>query len=587
LASSDFCLSINGLSIVFDPESDCQQVIVRGLSQVTLKTRAEGYDYSRFTLVVGAQDSLPGFVLRFYRSSPGELAVEGSDLDELAGQKLFGSTTIALHYMGKPIPGSSTRIQIEPAETTKQQVAFMRNDLEKINSTIVDFYGLSQEYFTMNSDDKWREYHLDLERFMILNQFYSQAVMFLSAQPEMYDCELMSSIEYSTVPIRQARPLTAHNLLAAYRNREKFFDLGEIADAAGALSVQLPARVPIKERKPHYNTRLNQQALAILHHMIRETEQIMGEIDRLREEKSNLSRSLVAGYAVYTDFEIDRLRTANSISRKMYEAIASRIDLFESLGVENKAGSKRPMVSVKPIYTSFFAAYRDYRNKQGLLPRVIDTGEQAFPLQTHSINRLYEIWVVNIVVRVMINNLGFKLINEHRSAVNYLSENDEPIPLVKKPLTLTMLSPKGDIVMYNYNKKYPPLDSPFCSELVGAVVRSLAGRGPVRKDNPDISIEFYSRTDKPYRIIILDATFSGNPEIHRDKALYEETILYRPDSDAPRHQWRHIVRALAIHPFNPNDGLPIRHEAIMVPSENACEETEVWLRTLFEDERLI
>ena len=149
--------------------------------------------------------------------------------------------------------------------------------------------------------------------------------------------------------------------------------------------------------------------------------------------------------------------------------------------IRNRFGTTYPMVGayvVKAIEVEkglFRATYNVYPN------------EDSFPLQTYSINKLYEIWVVNIVARVMVKRLGFKLTNNEYTLV----DTHNPFPIIKSGQTIELISPLGQRVLFHYDKQYPSLENPFCLEKLGFVAVSLEGRNRISKNNPDIAIEFY------------------------------------------------------------------------------------------------
>ena len=582
MGNNDFSMWVNDRLILFDQEEDSKLAFFAGRLHAKIVVHNSGYDPSQLSLMVGGEGSFPGFMLHFYRADNGELYLEESDQSQLAGHKFFGLTSLQVLYRNHPLMGYRTQVRFELSPQVQDQVEFMRQALQNANAAVFDFFGLSKQEFILSQDRQRSEYEIELEGFLLLNQFFQEALAYFRSGVETFDCELTSTNERMSVPINQVRPITADVLFGAYRQKEKFISYSQ--GHSHYPSVIMPLRAPLQRRTYSYNTPANQQALYILSQMKQECIIIISLIEKETSQYGNLRARLGGGYASHIDYKLHRLRTAGRLSRTILRNINGHIQLLNHLGVENS--NSRPLKgSIKPIYASLFRAFNHYRLRTVLAPMIINVDERHFPLQTHSINHLYEIWVVHTISKAMVERLGFKLGNEKDTLG---ASESRPLGILKSGQILTMVSPLGDRVLFHYDKKYPLLSDPFCQELLGFMPISLGGRGPISKNNPDISIEFYEGYDTPPKIIVLDSTYSDNPVIHEQKTTYEDTIRYRSNTDETKEEWEQPVRvALAVHPFPKEDGLSRRREIVLVPGMEADNQAEVGLRALFKRERLL
>lgn len=589
MVSNDFSMWVNGHLLTFDPQEDTLWSIPEGNLKLKLKLHQNNFDKGQVSVVMGGEGLLPGFRLRLYETAEGELQAQKSGITQLAGQKLLGLTSLELFYRDLPVAGGCTQIRFEPGLEVQRQAEYMREALQQVNATVFDFYGLAKEVFFANMESGWNEYDLELEGFLLLYQFFQLASPFFRADQAMLDSKLVDNHDGQTVPIHRSHPLTSYILAAAYRNKEPFYlnrNNTVLQEKMATTMVALPMRVPVSRRVISYNTNSNQQAMVILHEVNREAEKVVALIDTELRQKASLRSSLYGGYADFTDFKLQRLRAARRLSSEMLYSLQERMQLLTQLGVQISPGGRRLTSSIKPIYAALFRAFNDYRAKVALSSKIINVSDSAFPLQTYSINHLYEIWVVYTLARVMVERLGFLVMDDEYDQPEVI--NFRPFPLLKSGQTLNLMSPRGQRVLFHYDKKYPSFENPFCLEQLGFMPVSLAGEDRVSKNNPDIAIEFYTQADNPPSILIFDATFSNNPSIHHQKSYYEDTIRFRPSIDAPRGQWEQpVCQAIAVHPFPSDDGLPRRREAILIPAEGANDKAEAWLRKLMEKERLI
>ena len=553
-----------------------------------LNVNKDGLDLDQFALIVGEEKEFPGFTLQFVRTKDNILFLSEEDKKQLTGQKVFGLISLQVQYKSRPFVGYWTQVYFEPSDKVRQQVDYMRESLQSANVAVLDFYGLSKDNFNIDLDDEQYGYEMELESYLLLNQFYRRAYYYFNSGIESVDCELTNIYEKISVPIHKAHPITTDMIYSAHRNKEKFCSYQREPEADNKMdrtSLLLPQRVHLKRQMNNYNTPINRYTLYILSTMLKESDRISKYIEEEISNYDDLKNSTYGGYAIQLDYKMQRLKVAWHSCKTIYSHIIEHIELLKQLGVDSRKPNKTVKGSIKPAYAALFRAFQRYRISTALVPKIINVDEKSFPLQTYSISRLYEIWVVHVISKVMIENLGFTMAFDDIQSEYSVSS---PSGILKSGKTLVMTSPKGSRVYFHYDKKYPSLHNPFSQDLLGFVSMSLGGREPISKNNPDISIEFYDGFNSAPKIIVLDATYSNNPIIHEQKTYYEDTILYRNNIDAPKQEWEQPVRiAIAVHPFPKQDGLPRKREIALVPGPESYNQAEESIRNILRRENLI
>lgn len=583
----DFRVWVNEKELSFDPEQDQKKVIIdTSRLQFKVKILNSKYDPSQISISVGADESLPGFEVRLWENTEEELLFSREEATyQLAGQRLLGRCAIDICYHGKPIFGYTSVVWFVPSQEVQEKVLFIREMLEQASSRILDIFGLSQESFSFTQDVEGIMDEAHLEKFLLLNRFYLEAMPFFRLKTEQLDSVLVRTGTEAMVSVSKAHPLTLEKLHEAYRKGERLRNVQAISTGRKGTSPVnwLPARVPSFTPTLNFDTSLNRAALLVLKEMLAETqkvEDLIGmELFQLEEQKV-----YYGGLALFLDYKKQRLKYALGRCLRIANDIQERIRLLENLGVKLGGVRESPRLWQSFTYRALFKAYNIFRHQKLVLPHVVLTGGVEYSLQTRSINSLYEIWVTHLILKLLVERLGFSKV-ERKLETEKFPENY----ILKSGETVELRSPRGERVLFHYDRQYPPLENVFCTERVGYVARRISGEmHRIQKNNPDISIEFYSSFESEPRIVIFDATFSNNPKVHQNKNYYQDTIWYRESIDSPKEEWiPPVIAAVAVHPFPPDDGLPSYTEFPLVPQEGVEEAAYNWLYRFFRRFRLV
>jgi hypothetical protein len=585
---------LNGKQLSFEAERDRNAFVIERASLnlvVKVNRETDDLDAYQLTIVVGGDGSLPGYEITMHREK-GVMVCDGEFIKQLAGQRLIGYCPISICYRGKPLPGFSTEVTIVPNPEVIKMVELMRNTLKQANAVVLDFYGLTREPVDFQNDlTSPGESDPGLEQFLLIDRFYRDAYPFFRAGSERLENVLVRTENQATlIQINRAEHLSAYELAKAYRKGGRF---RKLSDAVTSSNVLNPISIDffpewVSDPRPclSFDTLSNRQALFILHQILTGLKKVTREVQQEIKRLSN--RTYYGGYAIYVDYQHRRLQNVSNRCQQILAEVEGKTNLLLTMGVKpvKSVGSVRGRLN--PIYASLITAFDKYQKRLMALPHLAMLDESSHPLQTRSVEKLYEIWVMHLILKVMLKRLGFilndnisrNLKNKGRPPLNYILRAGQSVELI---------SPLGHRTVFHYGKLYPSLDSIFSREKLGAVSRKIAGElRPTKKDNPDIAIEFYKSQDEEPKIIMLDATFSNHPEIHRKKNYYQCCICYRPTLDAPRSKWKLPVReALAVHPYFSGDELPLWGEWTLVPNDKAEDDACDFLSNLFKRHELI
>lgn len=575
----DFRVWVNDQELSFDPEEDQKRIIIEtSRLQFKVKLLRGKYDLSQISVMVGADESLPGFEVRLWENTEEQILVSREEATyQLAGQRLLGRCAVDVCYYGKPVFGYTSVVWFVPSPEVQEKVLFMREMFEQANSTILDIFGLARETFSFTQDVRGIVEGTRLEKFLLLNHFYLGAMPFFRLRAEQLDSVLVRTGTDAMISVGKAYPLTVEKLHEAYRKGERLRNIQGVPSLGSSPVGWLPARVPSQAPALNFDTVPNRAALLVLKEMLSETEEVEEliklELSRLEEQKVYFG-----GLALFLDYKKERLQYALGRCLRIAAEIQERIHLLQHLGVKPGRLRDNPKLWQSFAYRALFKAYNIYRHQKLVLPHVVLTGGEGYSLQTRSINSLYEIWVTYLILKLLVERLGFTKV-ETMEGTGKFPENY----ILKSGETVELRSPRGERVLFHYDRQYPPLENVFCTEQVGYVPRRIPGEMHwIHKNNPDISIEFYSSFESEPRIVVFDATFSNNPKIHLNKTYYQDTIWYRETLDSPKEEWiPPVVAAVAVHPFPAEDGLPSYTEFPLVPEPGAEDAAYKWLSRFF------
>lgn len=147
-----------------------------------------------------------------------------------------------------------------------------------------------------------------------------------------------------------------------------------------------------------------------------------------------------------------------------------------------------------PDYRAVAALARQLDDLPGLLLRFPPTNiDDAFPLNPWSLNVLYERWIAVITLEWLEHQVG-------------------PISRPRVPARGSYRArARSAEVVVRIDEPYPR------SETSGVIV-------PLDKNRPDVAIELHTR-DHPIAVCVVEATYSRNPALQREKLKYAGTLV--------------------------------------------------------------
>ena len=568
---------VNGVPLSFKPEEDLRLFCLNPNDINIELVLPDTVDSNEISISVGDDIGTKGFEIHIgKKTEANKFSIAKEYVSQICGLRLVGKCALTLLQSGKPLLGYSTMVRFLPHEQIQQYLKSMRADFANYNQAVLDMYGLSSEDFCITANDDMEDE--SVVPFVMLMQMYKASKRFFSIRFEELHSQIVVSTEAQWTTIQEVRGINANHLSQAYRAGEAFLPF-----SCGSVNA-LPLRVPDKRNCISYDTMANRYITGVLKELIWIVEAVRHDVRTELDDIRDVEVRSNDGYIQYVAFKKNRLIDALNFCEDFLAEIYQKLDLLYGAGVSQyKTVNMVNQYQIPSTYRLLIRAHEMLKRKMKLVSNGVSLRTFDCSMQTRSVNHLYELWVVQLILRILVEHLGYENeigLNERTKLTHHL--------LKYKTVELTTKDLSRPTIKIYYNRVFPLFTNPFCIDEIGVLPRQLQGAvGVVSKNNPDICLEFYQKGTTVPRMLIFDPTFSNNTQKHIEKSYYKQLIWYRPSPNAERSTWRRIVlSAVAVHPFKNYDDLPIDDEWALTPG-STFQEAASWLEDLLMQHQLI
>ncbi len=535
------------------------------IGKLNLEYPAGRLDAGRLSLVIDYDVHLTGIPLRFYSPEPGRLVVEDQWLRQLAGQRFVGESSLVLTYKQQPVGGRVLPFRFRVDAIIVQQWDWIRRELQQENEMVLDFYGLAREHVAWQSEST-SDLPSDNERFALLSWLFGKLqplLRLLSVRPT----ENLAAME-RLEPIAQARQIYYPGFARVPSERLEW--------RHRAYSNQIvPATVPVRQIIINCDTVENRYLRAFLRRLLREARDLYNALTLEYQRLSAERQELRAEWGEMTDFQLLRTRSACRLLLDIRDTLVGYLtDGFLAEVGDSEVVATSHVMRLHPLYRQVWSLAHELERglviSQSLIP------VQGLSLRTRSINSLYEIWVVLVILRNL-EALGFEPVAENGKGLAKAGFNRA----LRPGAALELRHPQGVRLVARYSYSYPALAQ--SGNLVGVAPAMINGQSEM-KNQPDLALEFYLPGEQIPRMVTVDATYSQNPVILSRKGIYASTIRSREWLGQRPEEWDYPVEeAWAAYPathITPEKEVRRMHtgEFGLIPGDQAEARVFTWLQ---------
>lgn len=493
------------------------------IGKLSLEYPAGRLDPGRLTLVIDYDLHLTGIPLRFYSPEPGRLTVEEQWLRQLAGQRFVGDSSLVLTYKQQPVRGRVLPFRFRVDAIVEQQWDWIKRELQRENELVLDFYGLAREQVAWQHEARG-DLPSENERFALLSWLYGKLqplLRQLAARPT----ENLS-VRERLAPIARVRQIHYPGFASMPSER-----LDWQHRAYGNQIV--PATVPVRQISIDYDTAENRYLRAFLRRLLREARDLYHALTQEYQRLAAERQELRAEWGEMTDFQLLRTRSACALLLEIRDTLVGYLTSgFLADVSDDGAAPASHVLRLHPLYRQVWSLAHEMERglviSQSLIP------VQGLMLRTRSINSLYEIWVVLVILRNL-EALGFVPVAENGKGLAKAGFNKA----LRPGAALELRHPaQGIRLIARYSYSYPMLAQ--SGSFVGVAPAMVNGQSEM-KNQPDLALEFYLPGEQIPRMVTIDATYSQNPVILSRKGIYASTIRSREWLGQRPDEWDYPV----------------------------------------------